>query len=110
LLFIYFQCGGLDQQANPFKQRAGFAGGASFWVARLEQVGYRFSLDFLPFVSWLMMRSRVPMNNRFERLICLALMVDVCRTAFFLWTGINRRQRDSSSYEALIERRVDDWA
>jgi len=75
----------------------------AFRSTGFEQVGYRFSLDFLPFVFWLMMRSRLPMNNRFKRLILLALVVDVCLTAFYLSTGVNRRQGDSSNYEALIQ-------
>ncbi|HUC98740.1 MAG TPA: hypothetical protein VMR88_09670 [Candidatus Polarisedimenticolaceae bacterium] len=75
----------------------------AFRSTGFEQVGYRFSLDFLPFVFWLLMRSRLQMNNRFKALICLALVVDVCLTAFYLSTGVNRRQGDSSSYEALME-------
>jgi hypothetical protein len=75
----------------------------AFRSTGFEQVGYRFSLDFLPFVFWLMMRSRLPINNRFKRLILLALVVDVCLTASYLSTGVNRRHGDSSSYEALIK-------
>ena len=82
----------------------------AFRSTGFEQVGYRFSLEFLPFVFWLMMRSRLPMNNRFKRLILLALVIDVCLTAFFLSSGVARRQADSSSYGALIQLRVDDWA
>ena len=75
----------------------------AFRSTGFEQVGYRFSLDFLPFVFWLLMRSQLQMNNRFKGLICLALVVDVCLTAFHLSTGVNRRQGDSSSYQALID-------
>ena len=66
----------------------------AFRSTGFEQVGYRFSLDFLPFVFWLLMRSRLKMNNRFKALIFLAVMVDVCLTAFFLSTGVDRRQAD----------------
>jgi hypothetical protein len=75
----------------------------AFRSTGFEQVGYRFSLDFLPFLFWLMMRSRLPINNRFKRLILLALVVDVCLTAFYLSTSVNRRHGDSSNYEALIQ-------
>jgi hypothetical protein len=73
----------------------------AFRSTGFEQVGYRFSLDFLPFVFWLLMRSRVQMSNRFKGLIFFALVVDVCLTAFFLSTGVDRRQGESSSYGAL---------
>ena len=69
----------------------------AFRSTGFEQVGYRFSLDFLPFVFWLLMRSRLQMNNRFKGLIFLALVIDVCLTAFFLSTGVARRQADSLS-------------
>ena len=38
----------------------------AFRSTGFEQVGYRFSLDFLPFVFWLLMRSRLQMNTRFK--------------------------------------------
>lgn len=69
----------------------------AFRSTGFEQVGYRFSLDFLPFVFGLLMRSRLQMDNRFEGLIFLALVVDVCLTAFFLSSGVARRQADSLS-------------
>ena len=64
----------------------------AFRSTGFEQVGYRFSLDFLPFVFWLLMRSRLQMDNRFKSLIFLALVIDVCLTAFFLSSGVARRQ------------------
>jgi hypothetical protein len=73
----------------------------AFRSTGFEQVGYRFSLDFLPFVFWLLMRSRLQMNNRFKGLIFLALVVDVCLTAFHLSTGIDRRQGDVPVYGEL---------
>jgi len=48
-----------------------------------EQMGYRFSLDFLPFVFWLLMRSRIALTGRFKSLILIATLVDVGLTAFF---------------------------
>jgi hypothetical protein len=65
----------------------------AFRSTGFEQVGYRFSLDFLPFVFWLLLRSRVQMNNRFKGLIFLALVIDVILTAFFLSNGVARRQQ-----------------
>ena len=65
----------------------------AFRSTGFEQVGYRFSLDFLPFVFWLLMRSRVRMNNRLKGLISLALEIDVILTAFFLSNGVARRQQ-----------------
>ena len=65
----------------------------AFRSTGFEQVGYRFSLDFLPSVFWLLMRSRVRMNNRLKGLISLALEIDVILTAFFLSNGVARRQQ-----------------
>jgi hypothetical protein len=65
----------------------------AFRSTGFEQVGYRFSLDFLPFVFWLLMRSRLQMDNRFKGLIFLALVIDVILTAFFLSNGLARRQQ-----------------
>ena len=69
----------------------------AFRSTGFEQVGYRFSLDFLPFVFWLLIRSRLEMNNRFKGLILLAVVVDVCLTAFYLATGVDRRQGEFTS-------------
>jgi hypothetical protein len=43
----------------------------AFRSTGFEQMGYRFSLDFLPFVFWLLMRSGIEMTNRFKGLILL---------------------------------------
>jgi hypothetical protein len=76
----------------------------AFRSTGFEQVGYRFSLDFLPFVFWLLMRSRVEVDNRFKGLIFLATVVDLCLTVFFLATGVDRRlgELTSNVYGALI--------
>jgi hypothetical protein len=64
----------------------------AFRSTGFEQVGYRFSLDFLPFVFWLLMRSQLEMSNRFKGLILISTLIDLCLTAFFLGTGVDRRQ------------------
>ncbi|MGZ8435975.1 MAG: hypothetical protein ACXW6T_16995, partial [Candidatus Binatia bacterium] len=64
----------------------------AFRSTGFEQVGYRFSLDFLPFVFWLLMRSRIVMSGRFKGLILASTIIDLCLTAFFLATGVDRRQ------------------
>jgi hypothetical protein len=103
-----FSALGLDQQAYCFGHRLVLLAVLAFRSTGFEQVGYRFSPDFLPFVFWLLMRSRVQMNNRFKALIVLALVVDVCLTAFFLSSGVARRQ--AASYGALIQGRANGWA
>jgi hypothetical protein len=55
----------------------------AFRSTGFEQMGYRFSLDFLPFVFWLLMRSRIELTGRFKSLILIATLVDACLTAFF---------------------------
>lgn len=64
----------------------------AFRSTGFEQVGYRFSLDFLPFVFWLLMRSHIEMSSRFKGLITISTIIDLCLTAFFLATGMDRRQ------------------
>ena len=54
-------------------------------------MGYRFSLDFLPLVFWLLMRSRVPMSGNFKGLILISTIIDLCLAVFFLATGVDRR-------------------
>jgi hypothetical protein len=64
----------------------------AFRSTGFEQMGYRFSLDFLPFVFWLLMRSHIPMSGRLKGLILISTILDICLTAFFLATGVDRRQ------------------
>ena len=64
----------------------------AFRSTGFEQMGYRFSLDFMPFVFWLLMRSRVEMTVGFRGLIFLASIVDLWLVGYFLATGIDRRQ------------------
>jgi hypothetical protein len=48
------------------------------------QVGYRFSLDFLPFVFWLMMRARLKITKGFKSLVLAATIFDFCLVIHFL--------------------------
>lgn len=64
----------------------------AFRSTGFEQMGYRFSLDFLPFVFWLLMRSHIPMSGRLKGLIVISTVIDICLTAFFLANGVDRRQ------------------
>ena len=63
----------------------------AFRSTGFEQVGYRFSLDFLPFVFWLLMRSRIQVTSGFKRLVFIATVIDMCLTVFHLATGVDRR-------------------
>jgi len=63
----------------------------AFRSTGFEQVGYRFSLDFLPFVFWLLMRSQIKVTNGFKGLIFIATVIDLCLTVFYLASGVDRR-------------------
>jgi hypothetical protein len=63
----------------------------AFRSTGFEQVGYRFSLDFLPFVFWLLMCSRIQVTSGFKGLVFIATVIDVCLTVFHLATGVDRR-------------------
>ena len=63
----------------------------AFRSTGFEQVGYRFSLDFLPFVFFLLMRSHVELTDGFKGLIFTAIVVDLCLTLYFLASGVDRR-------------------
>jgi len=64
----------------------------AFRSTGFEQMGYRFSLDFLPFVFWLLMRSRNRLTSGFKGLVFLTTVIDICLTVFYLATGVDRRQ------------------
>ena len=66
----------------------------AFRSTGFEQMGYRFSLDFLPFVFWLMMRSRIELTGRMKSIIFLATVVDLALTIFHMATGVARRMSD----------------
>lgn len=63
----------------------------AFRSTGFEQMGYRFSLDFLPFVFWLMIRSKVHVTGRFKAFIFLATVVDICLTFYHMGTVVDRR-------------------
>ena len=64
----------------------------AFRSTGFEQIGYRFSLDFLPFVFLLLMRSPVAMTGNFKVLILLSTIIDLFLTAFHMVSGVDRRQ------------------
>ena len=66
----------------------------AFRSTGFEQMGYRFSLDFLPFVFWLLMRSRVTLTPGFRGLIFAATVISLALTFFYLATGVDRRRND----------------
>jgi hypothetical protein len=63
----------------------------SFRNSGFEQVGYRFSLDFLPILFWMAMRSKVEMSKRFKVLITAAIIIDAALLVYYLGTGLERR-------------------
>jgi hypothetical protein len=63
----------------------------SFRSSGFRQIGYRFSLDFLPFVFWMLMRSQLPITRTFKALILVATVVDLALVVYFLATGATRR-------------------
>jgi hypothetical protein len=66
----------------------------AFRSTGFEQMGYRFSLDFFPFVFWLMIRSRVRLTASFKALIFLATVIDIFLTLYHMSTGPLRRALD----------------
>jgi len=48
-----------------------------------RQIGYRFSLDYLPFVFWLLMRRRRELSFGFKNLVGLALIIDLALMVYF---------------------------
>lgn len=66
----------------------------AFRSTGFEQMGYRFSLDFFPFLFWLMIRSRLRLTPRFKGLIFLATVIDVILTLYHMGTGPLRRALD----------------
>jgi len=75
----------------------------AFRSTGFEQMGYRFSLDFLPFVFWLLMRSQVRMTNGFKAMIFVATIIDVCLTASYLASGVDRRRDERTGSIAVTE-------
>lgn len=66
----------------------------SFRSTGFEQMGYRFSLDFFPFLFWLLIRSRINLSSTFKALILLATVVDMGLTFHHMATSSLRRAVD----------------
>jgi hypothetical protein len=56
----------------------------AFRSTGLRQIGYRFSLDYMPFVFWLLMRSRTELGGGSKALIWMAVIIDVSLVGYFL--------------------------
>jgi len=66
----------------------------AFRSTGFEQMGYRFSLDFFPFIFWLMIRSRLRLTSSFKALIFLATVIDIFLTLYHMSTVPLRRALD----------------
>jgi hypothetical protein len=66
----------------------------AFRSTGFEQMGYRFSLDFFPFLFWLLIRSRQNLTARFKGLILLATVIDMVLTFYHMSTVSLRRALD----------------
>jgi hypothetical protein len=64
----------------------------AFRSTGFEQMGYRFSLDFFPFVFWLLIRSRINLTWKFKGLIFIAILIDITLTFYHMATASLRRQ------------------
>jgi hypothetical protein len=47
-----------------------------------RQIGYRFSLDYLPFVFWLLMRRRSELSRGFKNLVGFAVIIDLALVVY----------------------------
>jgi hypothetical protein len=63
----------------------------AFRSTGFEQMGYRFSLDFLPFVFWLLIRSKISLSRLFKALILVATVFDMVLTFYHITTMSLRR-------------------
>jgi len=66
----------------------------AFRSTGFEQMGYRFSLDFFPFLFWLLMRSRINLTGKFRGLIFFATVIDLTLTFYHMATISLRRALD----------------
>jgi hypothetical protein len=64
----------------------------AFRSTGFEQMGYRFSLDFLPLVFWLLMRSRVKLTLTFKTVVFASTILDLLLTFYHMSTAALRRQ------------------
>ena len=76
----------------------------AFRSTGFEQMGYRFSLDFFPFLFWLLMRSRINLTGKFRGLILLATVIDMILTFYHMATVFPRRALDIVSGPNAINR------
>jgi hypothetical protein len=63
----------------------------AFRSTGFEQMGYRFSLDFLPLVFWMLMRSKMTLTVSFKALIVAASILDILLTIYHMSTASLRR-------------------
>jgi hypothetical protein len=68
----------------------------AFRSTGFEQMGYRFSLDWFPFLFWLLIRSRIHLTKRFKLLIFLATVTDLILTFYHMAAISLRRGLDNS--------------
>jgi hypothetical protein len=54
-----------------------------------RQIGYRFTLDYLPFVFWLLMRRRTELSQGFKHLVRLAVIIDVALVVYYASVRFN---------------------
>jgi hypothetical protein len=52
------------------------------------QMGYRFTLDYMPFVFWLLMRRRTQLTTIFKTLVLFAVVLDVTLVFYFIATRV----------------------
>jgi hypothetical protein len=57
----------------------------AFRSTGFRQAGYRFSLDFMPFVFWLLMRSRDRLTVGFKALVFIATIIDLALVTYFVF-------------------------
>jgi hypothetical protein len=60
----------------------------SFRSTGFQQVGYRFSLDFLPFIFWLAVRSRLEITRGLQAMILAATLVDIALVGYLISTKV----------------------
>jgi hypothetical protein len=63
----------------------------AFRSTGFEQMGYRFSLDFFPFVFWLLLRSRITLTWKLKALIFIATVIAMALTFYHMATVSLRR-------------------
>ena len=56
----------------------------AFRSTGFRQAGYRFSLDFMPFVFWLLMRRHAALAHGFKTLILVATAIDLGLVTYFV--------------------------